>query len=82
MHRVVEDEALDAAVAEEVDGFLACGPEAIAAAKRMIREATASLALPDLPERIAEVRASAEGQEGIAAFLEKRAPRWSGSTGS
>ncbi len=50
--------------------------------KRLIREATASLALADLPDRIAEARASDEGQEGIAAFLEKRAPRWSDSAGS
>jgi methylglutaconyl-CoA hydratase len=82
VHRVVEDDALDAAVAEEVEGFLACGPEAVAAAKRMIREASASFALPDLPERIAAARVSPEGQEGIASFLERRAPRWAPSDGS
>jgi len=27
-------------------------------------------------ERIAEIRVSAEGQEGLSAFLEKRAPNW------
>jgi methylglutaconyl-CoA hydratase len=82
VQRVVDDDALDDAVAEEVEGFLACGPEAIAAVKRMIREETASFALPDLPERIAAARAGAEGQEGIASFLEKRPPGWSPSSGS
>ena len=57
--------------------YLACGPEAVAANKRLVRDATASLALTDLPDRIAAARASDEGQEGIAAFLEKRPPRWS-----
>ena len=82
VHRVVAPDALDAEVAEAVDDFLACGPDAVAANKRLVRDATASLALPDLPDRIAEARASAEGQEGIAAFLEKRPPRWSSSDGS
>jgi methylglutaconyl-CoA hydratase len=35
-----------------------------------------SLALPDLAERIAAVRSSPEGQEGLTAFLEKRDPAW------
>ena len=82
MQRVVADDHLDQAVAEEVEAFLACGPEAIAEAKRLIRDATAWLALPDLPERIAAARAGDEGREGVAAFLEKRPPRWSGSAGS
>ena len=82
VHRVVASEALGAAIAEAAEGFLACGPEAIAANKRLVRDSTASLALPDLPERIARARASAEGQEGMAAFLEKRPPRWPSSADS
>lgn len=82
VHHVVADDALDAWVEMMVHNFLACAPEAVAANKRLVRDATASLALPDLPERIAEARASAEGQEGIAAFLEKRLPRWLSSADS
>lgn len=82
VHRVVAQADLDAAVDEAVRSFLACGPEAVAANKRLVRDATASLALPDLADRIAEARASAEGQEGIAAFLEKRRPRWLSSSDS
>lgn len=82
VHRVVAAEALDAAVADVIDALCSGGPEAVAANKRLVRDATASLTLPDLPDRIAEARASAEGQEGIAAFLEKRPPRWSRSADS
>ena len=82
VHHVVAADALDAWVEMMVHNFLACAPEAIAANKRLVRDATASRALPDLAERIAEARASAEGQEGIAAFLEKRLPRWSSSADS
>jgi methylglutaconyl-CoA hydratase len=76
VHAVVEPDELDAAVAEAAEGMLRGGPVAIAEAKRLVRDATASLALPDLAERIAAVRTGPEGQEGLTAFLEKRDPAW------
>ena len=76
VHDVVEPGRLDHAVADAVLAFLECGPEAIAETKRLLRDATAHLRLPDLPERLAAARAGAEAQEGLAAFLEKRKPRW------
>jgi Enoyl-CoA hydratase/carnithine racemase len=82
VHRVSAREGLDVAVAAEVASFLACGPKAIAAAKRLIRDATKTWSLPDLAERIAEIRTGDEGREGISAFLEKRGPRWSASSDS
>lgn len=82
VHDVTSPDDLDAAVAARAAAFLACGPEAVAAAKALVRDATASLDLADLSERIATARAGAEAQEGLAAFLEKRPPGWSGSTGS
>jgi len=82
VHRVAAADALDAWVGTVVENFLACGPEAVAANKRLVRDSTAALNLPDLPDRIADARTSAEGQEGIAAFLEKRAPRWLSSADS
>ena len=82
VHRVVAADALDAAVAEAVEAICSCGPEAVTANKRLVRDATASLTLPDLADRIAAARTSAEGQEGLAAFLEKRPPRWSRSVDS
>jgi methylglutaconyl-CoA hydratase len=76
VHRVVEPSDLDACVAEVVDDLLACGPVAIAEAKRLVRDATAGLALPDLAVRLASVRAAPEAQEGLAAFLAKQKPGW------
>lgn len=81
VHHVVETEALDAAVGATADAFLACGPSAVAANKRLVREVATSTP-SDLADRIAHARAGAEGQEGIAAFLEKRPPTWSASAGS
>ncbi|HKP22251.1 MAG TPA: enoyl-CoA hydratase/isomerase family protein [Dongiaceae bacterium] len=81
VHRVVEAEALEAARDETIKQLLTGGPAAQGAAKDLIRRvAGASIdeALRrDTAGRIAEVRASAEGKEGIAAFLEKRKPGWS-----
>jgi len=76
VHAVVEPDDLDAAVAEAAADMLRGGPVAIAEAKRLIRDVTAPLALPDLAERLAAVRAGPEGQEGLTAFLEKRDPGW------
>ena len=82
VHRVVTADALDAAVAISVSNFLTCAPGAVAANKRLVRDLTASLALTDLPDRIAEARAGSEGQEGLAAFVEKREPTWLNSPDS
>ena len=76
VHRVVAAADLDAAVTEAADELLACSPVAIAESKRLVRDATAQLALPDLPVRLAAVRAAPEAQEGLAAFLEKKQPGW------
>jgi len=76
VHQVVTADRLDAAVASAAAEIARCGPAAIAESKRLVRDATMSLALPDLAERIAAVRSSPEGQEGLTAFLEKRDPAW------
>ena len=77
VHSVVPEERLDGATAELVHAFLASGPDAVAACKRLVREATSGLALPDLAERIALARTGPEGREGVTAFLERRDPSWS-----
>jgi methylglutaconyl-CoA hydratase len=66
---------LDAAVERVVEELLSAAPHAARWAKRLVRER------PDGPETarwIAERRASDEGQEGLRAFLEKRAAAWRG----
>lgn len=80
VHEVVEGaDALDEAVEAAVSDVLAAGPTAARAAKGIIREVRG---LPHestrwhTARRIAGQRTSPEGQEGLRAFLEKRAPGW------
>jgi methylglutaconyl-CoA hydratase len=82
VHEVVAAGALDAKLADIIDALLAGGPEALGDAKALIRKArpqsaAAARSLRKLTARtIAQLRSGAEGQEGLAAFLEKRAPKW------
>ena len=76
----VPEADLDATVEGRVQELLKAGPRAIAEAKALIRE-VAFRRVEDVQrytvDRIADVRTSDEGQEGMRAFLEKRKPRWS-----
>jgi methylglutaconyl-CoA hydratase len=71
VHEVAYD--LDAAVGAVVAELLGAGPEAARAAKVLAR---GPLPAEETARRIATQRTSAEGQEGLRAFLEKRAPGW------
>jgi methylglutaconyl-CoA hydratase len=64
---------LDPAVDRVVAELLSAGPHAARWAKRLVRERPEG---SETARWIAEQRASDEGQEGLAAFLEKRAPSW------
>lgn len=81
VHEVLPDvPALDARVEELLGELRTAGPTAARAAKALVRELR-SLS-PDEARRhtvrhIAQQRTSAEGQEGLAAFLDKRPPSWS-----
>jgi methylglutaconyl-CoA hydratase len=71
---------LDATIDSLLGNLLACGREALAKIKDLIR-AVASRPIDDsmvadTARRIAEIRGSAEGKEGVASFLEKRKPSW------
>lgn len=71
IHGVVDD--LDGAVADVVGELLSAGPAAARAAKALAR---ASRTADETARLIAAHRTSAEGQEGLRSFLEKRAPGW------
>jgi len=81
VHAVVTRAVLDAEVSERVRAILAAGPDAAMAVKVLIREIrgrSPSDAAATTASVIAKRRVSAEGQEGLRAFLEKRKPSWSG----
>jgi methylglutaconyl-CoA hydratase len=64
---------LDSATERVVAELLEAGPEAARVAKELARGA---VTVGDTARLIAERRASAEGQEGLRAFLEQRPPSW------
>jgi methylglutaconyl-CoA hydratase len=79
VHAVVPMSDLDRTVAGYVSELLSASPSGIAAAKALIprvlgRAPIAAMAIT--AEAIAAQRVSPEGQDGLRAFLEKRAPGW------
>lgn len=80
VHEVVPAAELDAARDRMLGHLLKGGPKAQRAAKDLIAHVAAAKIdeplMRDTAWRIAETRASAEGKEGIAAFLDKRKPNW------
>jgi methylglutaconyl-CoA hydratase len=79
VERLVEPSDLDAAVQRVLDAIVSGGPTAVNAAKRLVRDVESRPIdeVVDLTiKRIAEIRVSHEGQEGLRAFLERRDPRW------
>ncbi len=80
LHQVVTAEALDGAVEQLVTALLDNGPVAVAAAKDLIftvgRRQLDDAMVEDTAGRIARIRVTGEGREGIASFLEQRKPAW------
>lgn len=80
VHELCEADGLDAQVNALLGSFMLASPHALAEAKRLIRDVAGrtidAAVLDDTAARLAMQRASADGQEGVAAFMEKRAPGW------
>ena len=80
VHEVVAVELLDAKVADIVAALVANGPAAVRACKRLVQDVAGRLVdaalREDTARRIADIRSSAEGREGVQAFLDKREPGW------
>ena len=80
VHFVTASEHLDTEVESQMDLILRGGPNALAVAKKLVRDVT------DIEDRgrlsqetaalLASLRVSAEGKEGLSAFLERRNPNW------
>ncbi|MEO3892423.1 enoyl-CoA hydratase-related protein [Nonomuraea sp. B5E05] len=77
--KAVPEEELDAAVAHYADLLIKGAPEALALTKQLVRQVPAmpfSEGLRQMSTLSAERFTSEEGQEGIAAYMEKRPPTW------
>ena len=79
VHAVVTEPELDGAIDGYLKEIASTAPEAVREAKRLIREVAGRVATEGeiTTAAIAERRVSAEGQDGLRAFLEKRKPGWS-----
>jgi methylglutaconyl-CoA hydratase len=80
VHEVTKPRALDEEVARQAGVLLSSSPTALAATKRLLADVVEApmddVLLAATAKCIADARVSPEGREGIAAFLEKRAPSW------
>jgi methylglutaconyl-CoA hydratase len=79
VHEVVDAGELDACVMHWIDAIQKAGPHALAAAKQLVAAVDgvpSAAVIADTAQRIASIRAGAEGKEGVSSFLEKRKPNW------
>jgi len=80
VHELCTAEPLDAKVDELVSGLVGNGPMAVRACKKLVQD-VGGLPIDDAERaetarRIANIRASDEGREGVQSFLQKRKPSW------
>jgi methylglutaconyl-CoA hydratase len=80
VHEVVAADQLDSKVADIVAAVVANGPMASRACKRLLQDLSgqpiSAELRADTAKRIADIRVSSEGQEGVQSFLGKRPPSW------
>jgi len=80
VHEVVATDVLDAKVGELVAAITANGPAAARACKQLVKDVASRPITPELRDdtarRIADIRASSEGREGVQSFLNKSKPSW------
>jgi len=80
VHDIAPADGLDAKVNETLGALMLTSADAVREAKRLVREVAGRPIddglVADTAERIAAIRASDDGREGVRAFLDKRKPRW------
>ena len=82
VNKSLPSDRVDSYIDEMVKMLLTSGPAAITHCKNLIDKVVNHIELDEAltytAKMIAEIRASEEGQEGMAAYLEKRKPNWVG----
>ena len=80
VHELVAPADLDARVAAIIKSLVTNSPNAVKEAKSLVRDMAGKAIdqelVSDSARRIAAIRASSEGRDGVASFLEKRKPLW------
>ena len=80
VHEVCAAEAIDAKLDELVATLVANGPMAVRACKQLVQDVAGrpidAALRAETARRIADIRATDEGREGVQSFLNKRAPAW------
>ncbi len=76
VHEIASDDVLADVVEKHVQHLLKAGPTALTECKRLMLRLTEREGAEDTSALIARLRLSEEGQEGMAAFFEKRKPKW------
>jgi methylglutaconyl-CoA hydratase len=80
VHALVAAEQLDASVEHITTALCAAGPSAVRSCKALLQEVggqpITDALIDSTVQQIADIRASAEGREGVQSFLQKRKPGW------
>ena len=80
VHEITVPEELDGKVNEILGALMLTSQTAVAEAKRLVRDLTAraidDALVTDTAQRIAAIRVTQDGREGVRSFLDKRKPRW------
>ena len=78
VHEIVAPEAIDARVRELAQTIASHAPITLAVTKEAVRRIQEARAVPDGDDLVARTYGSTDFHEGVRAFLDKRAPRWTG----